>query len=161
MDQRMQRRDFLRSSALLAGGVLLAAGTAAAEKDPQKLIGYAEVDQELFRGINRVRDPAKKTELEKKHAPLIEVPEKISAGVPFAVKVTVGEIVHPMVNGHFIQYIELFAGNEPAGRVDLRPGLNQPVVTFQLMLDKPLTLVAREYCNLHGLWESRKDLTLG
>jgi superoxide reductase len=53
------------------------------------------------------------------------------------------------------------AGNEPAGRVDLRPGLSQPVVTFHLALDKPVTLVAREYCNLHGLWESRREVALG
>lgn len=161
MDRNMKRRDFLRNSVLLAGGALLAADALAAEKGPQKLMGYAEVDQDLFRGINRVQYPAKKTELEKKHAPVIEAPDKIKAGVPFAVTVTVGEIVHPMVNGHYIQYVELLAGNEPAGRVDFRPGLNQPVVTFQLVLDKPVTLVAREYCNLHGLWESRREVALG
>jgi superoxide reductase len=161
MDQNMKRRDFLRNSALLAGGILLAAEVVAAEKGSQKLIGYAEVDQNLFRGINRVQDPAKKTELEKKHVPVIEAPEKIQAGVPFAVTVTVGEIIHPMFTGHYIQYVELFAGNEPAGRVDFRPGLSQPAVTFNLALDKPVTLVAREYCNLHGLWESRRELALG
>jgi len=159
MDQRMMRRDFLRNSALLAGGIVLSAGTASAEKEAQKLIGYAEVDQDLFRGINRVQDPAKKTELEKKHAPLIDVPDKIKAGVPFTVTITIGEIVHPMVNGHYIQYVELYAGNEPEGRAEFRPGLNQPVVTFHLTLDKAVTLVAREYCNLHGLWESRKDVS--
>jgi hypothetical protein len=36
--------------ALLAGGFLLAAVTVAAERGPQKLMGYAEDDQEICRG---------------------------------------------------------------------------------------------------------------
>lgn len=58
------------NSAPWAGGILLAAGTAAAENGPQKLTGYAEVDQELFRGISRVQDPASKTKMERKHKKL-------------------------------------------------------------------------------------------
>ncbi len=162
MEQEMKRRDFLRNSALAAGGVLLAsAAVAAPDGMMPKLQAYTEVDQDLFRGINRVQDPAKKTVLEQKHAPVIEAPDKVKAGEPFSVTVTVAEIVHPMIESHFIQYVELFAGNEPAGRAEFRPGFNQPAVTFQLTLGKPVTLVAREYCNLHGLWESRKDVVLG
>lgn len=160
MDQTLKRRDFLRNSALLAGGVLLATEVMAADQGGNKLLGYAEVDQNLFQGVNRQQDPAKMTELEQKHVPVIEAPERIKPGVPFAVTVRVGEIIHPMFTGHYIQYVELLAGNEPAGRVEFRPGLNQPAVTFHLTLNKPVTLVAREYCNLHGLWESRKDLVL-
>ncbi len=61
---------------------------------------------------------------------------------------------------HYIQYVELLAGNEPAGRAEFHPGLSVAKATFFQILDKPVTLVAREYCNLHGLWESRKDLAL-
>ena len=116
----------------------------------------------LFQGINRPAGKAgEKTVLEKKHAPQIEVPAQIKAGESFAVTVTVGEIVHPMTAAHYIGYVEVLAGNEPAGRAELRPGLNQPKVTFSLTLERPVTLVVRQYCNLHGLWESRKDVVLG
>ncbi len=27
-------------------------------------------------------------------------------------------------------------------------------------LDRPVTLVVREYCNLHGLWETRQEVTV-
>jgi superoxide reductase len=161
MEQGMKRREFLRQTALAAGGALLAASAAAAEKMPEKFKGYHDVDATLFQGVNRALDPAKKSELEQKHAPVIEAPATVKAGEPFAVTVTVGEVLHPMTVAHAIQWIELFAGNEPAGRVDFRPGFNLPKATFHLTLDKPVTLVAREYCNLHGLWESRREVALG
>jgi len=46
------------------------------------------------------------------------------------VTVTVGEVLHPMSASHFIQYVEIFAGNEPAGRMEFRPGFNQPKAVF-------------------------------
>ncbi len=158
MGDQMKRRDFLARSAAAAGGMVLWSSAALAAPAAGKLQGYAEVDQELFKGINRVQNPAEKTGLEKKHAPVIEVPAQIKAGEPFAVTVSIGEVAHPMVAVHYIQYVELLAGNEPAGRVEFRPGLNAAKASFFLTLDKPVTLVAREYCNLHGLWESRQDV---
>jgi len=159
MEKNLQRREFLKRSALLTGGVLLAAGPVAAAPVVQKLTGYAEVDPALFQGINRAGG-GEKTPLEKKHVPLIEAPAKVKAGEPFAVTVTVGEVVHPMTAAHHIGYIEVLAGNEPAGRMELRPGFNQPKATFFLALDRPVTLVIRQYCNLHGLWESRQEISL-
>lgn len=147
----MKRRDFMGRSAV---GMLLLAAPAAAFR------GYSEVDPALFAGINRVHDPDKKTPLEKKHAPLIDAPTRVRKEEPFAVTVSVGEVVHPMSSGHHIGYLELLAGNEAAGRVEFSPGFNVPVVTFHLAVDRPVTLVARAYCNLHGLWESRQDLAL-
>lgn len=147
----MKRRDFMGRSAV---GMLLLAAPAAAFR------GYAEVDPALFAGINRVRDPERRSALEAKHAPRIDAPETVRAGEAFDVTVAVGEIVHPMSAGHYIAYLELLAGNEPAGRAEFRPGFSAPVVTFRLAVDRPLTLVARAYCNLHGLWESRRELAL-
>lgn len=156
----MKRRDFMVSSALAAGGVLMAGSTVFAEKKDTGFQGYYDVDSSLFAGINRVKDPADKSTLEKKHAPLIEAPAQVKAGEEFEVKVTVGEIVHPMGDTHWITYIALFAGNEPAGRAELSPRFGVPQVSFKLKLDKPVTLVVREYCNLHGLWESSKAIAL-
>jgi len=94
------------------------------------------------------------------NAPVIGAPARVKAGEPFDVKVSVGEIVHPMVPVHYIQYLEIYAGNEPAGRVELSPQFGVPAATLTLRLDKPVTLVVREYCNLHGLWESRAEIAL-
>lgn len=158
MQTRLKRRQFLMSSAA-ATGVLLS-GTAVLGKSHMAGFNpYHEVDKSLFEGINRLSGE-KDTALEKKHVPLIAAPEKIKAGEDFEVTVTMGEIIHPMSQAHYIQYVELLAGNEPVGRMTFSPTFSVPKATFTLRLDKSVTLVAREYCNLHGLWESRKDVVL-
>jgi len=152
----MKRRNFIRTT-LLASGLLLSGGAAQAAGGP--LRGYAAVEPELFQGINRIKEAGKPTAVEQKHAPVLLLPEKIKAGETFELTVTIGEVLHPMSPAHYIQYVEILAGNEPAGRIEFAPGFNQPKATFFLRLDRPVTLVVREYCNLHGLWESRQDIT--
>lgn len=158
----MERRSFLKAAA--AGtAVIGTAGElfAAAKYFPSK------VDQVLFENINRAKDPAKKTPLEKSHSPVITAPDKVKAGEPFAVDIAVGENIHAMGPAHWIESIELHIGNEPAGRIDLQPkGYATPKVTFTLILQKDaapsgkLTLIARQRCNLHGYWESSLDLAV-
>lgn len=65
------------------------------------------------------------------------------------VTVTVGEILHPMEENHYISwiYLETTSGIK---RVNLKPG-DQPSVTFAL-LDQEEVIGAYAYCNLHGLW---------
>lgn len=78
-----------------------------------------------------------------KHIPVIE---KVEGGY----KVKVGEVPHPMLDVHWIEWIELIG--EGCGRVQrqyLKPG-DAPEATFHCGAEKVL---AREYCNLHGLWE--------
>jgi len=84
-------------------------------------------------------------------------PATVKAGEPFIVEVGVGETL----------YIELSIGNEPAGRVDFQAkGYLKPKVTFNLVLPKEaapagkVTLVARQHCNLHGLWEGSLDIVV-
>lgn len=75
-----------------------------------------------------------------KHVPVIE---KIAGGY----KVTVGSVEHPMLDNHYIQWIELFDG-EKVMRHHLKPG-EKPKATFVTQAEN---VKAREYCNLHGLW---------
>ncbi len=155
----MERRDFLKTAAgtLVLG---LAGDAFGVERSfPTK------VDQGLFDTINRAKDPAKKTPLEKSHAPFIKAPAKVKAGEPFAVEVSVGENIHVMGPTHWIEYVELNIGNEPAGRVDFQPrGYLNPKATFTAVLSKEsapegrVTLIARQRCNLHGLWEGSVDV---
>ena len=77
-----------------------------------------------------------------KHVPVIE---KIDGGY----KVKVGSVPHPMEEKHFIEWIELIAGDK-AYRQFLNPGAT-PEAIFMLEAD---LVTAREYCNLHGLWKS-------
>jgi len=63
------------------------------------------------------------------------------------VEVKVGEILHPMIEEHYIMFIAIVKGNKIT-RVDLKPGM-EPVVTF----DYEEGSTVYEYCNLHGLWK--------
>ena len=77
-----------------------------------------------------------------KHVPVIE---KTAGGY----KVSVGSVLHPMEEKHYIMWIELIAG-DITQRKFLKPG-EQPVAEFKTDATK---VVAREYCNLHGLWKA-------
>ncbi len=76
-----------------------------------------------------------------KHVPVIE---KVDNGY----KVTVGSVPHPMEDKHYIEWIELIAGDR-AYRQFLNPG-DAPEAFFCVDAD---AVTAREYCNLHGVWK--------
>lgn len=66
------------------------------------------------------------------------------------VEVNVGSVDHPMVEEHWIEWVQLTTDNGIA-RKYLNPG-NAPQVRFPLSGEKPLAVYA--YCNLHGLWKA-------
>jgi superoxide reductase len=158
----MNRRMFLQATA--AGALVTGyagSGMAVERYFPTKVV------QSLFEGINRAKDPAAKTPLEKGHAPVVNAPLSVRAGEPFTIEIAVGESLHPMGPSHWIEYIELYIGNEPAGRADLQSkGYLKPKVTFTMVLSKDVapegkvSLVARQFCNLHGLWEGSLDIAV-
>ena len=80
-----------------------------------------------------------------KHVPVIE---KVEGGY----KVKVGSVAHPMTEAHYIEWIELICNK--CGKVQrkyLKPG-EAPEAVFASDSD---SITAREYCNLHGLWEAK------
>lgn len=156
----MKRREFLGKAVIGGLGTLWLAGPVAAAGSKAAMTPYNKVDTGLFENINRVKDPGKMTLLEKKHLPVIEAPSKVEAGKRVAVKVKMGEVTHPMSAIHYIESVQLFAGNEPAGRMEFSPLFNGPEAVFMVSLERSVTLMARSYCNLHGLWESRVEVTV-
>lgn len=77
-----------------------------------------------------------------KHLPVVE---KVDGGF----RVGVGAVAHPMEEAHFIEWIELIAGDTVL-RQHLAPGA-APAATFSIDAD---TATARAYCNLHGHWKA-------
>ena len=63
-------------------------------------------------------------------------------------KVSVGSVAHPMLEAHFIMWIEVIDGDS-VYRKYLKPG-DPPEAVFPVTFRSGLIL--REYCNLHGLW---------
>lgn len=77
-----------------------------------------------------------------KHVPVVEA-------VDGGYKVTVGSTLHPMLETHYIEWIQLVTEKQVLTQF-LKPG-DEPIAVFKTA-DK--VLYAREYCNIHSLWKS-------
>jgi superoxide reductase len=108
--------------------------------------------------MNRA-DPANMTDMMRKHTPVMDAPDKVKVGEPFAVVVKVGGIdgvSHPNLLGHWINWVDLYAGDRLLGRVEFAPVVSESEATLHIALEESVTLRAVAYCNLHGAWESTK-----
>ena len=114
-----------------------------------------------------------------KHVPVIECPQAVDKDQFFQVKVTLGkEIAHPNTTPHHIRWIEVYFhpdggkfpfqvarfdftahGESPDGP-DTSTVYTSPSVLCSFKTDKPGTILASSYCNIHGLWENAKKLAL-
>ena len=77
-----------------------------------------------------------------KHMPVIE---KTKEGI----LVKVGSVPHPMEESHYIEWIEIIVDGKYC-RKFLKPG-DKPEALFEVIAKE---VIAREYCNIHGLWKS-------
>jgi len=77
-----------------------------------------------------------------KHVPVVEA-------TPNGIKVTVGSVPHPMVEDHYIEWIEVINGPY-VNRKYLKPG-DKPEAEFYVKMQPGL--IVREFCNKHGLWK--------
>ncbi len=77
-----------------------------------------------------------------KHVPVVERTEK-------GILVKVGAVPHPMEEKHYIEWIQVVADGK-SYRKFLEPG-EKPEAEFEVREIE----VAREYCNIHGLWKGR------
>ncbi len=79
-----------------------------------------------------------------KHVPVVKLEGK-------KVIVTVGEVEHPMVDAHYIEWIAIETA-KGAQRKVLKPG-QKPELEF-ILTDDDSFVAAYAYCNLHGLWKA-------
>ena len=79
-----------------------------------------------------------------KHVPVYEVKDS-------KVYVTVGEVAHPMLAEHYIEWIALQTKNGNQ-RKKLNPE-EEPKAVFAILEDDEV-LAVYAYCNLHGLWKA-------
>lgn len=114
-----------------------------------------------------------------KHVPLIEAADVIKKGDVLDIDVTVGkEIAHPNTTEHHIAWVSVYFLAEgekfpyQIARIDLSAhgasaqGVNtsgiytQPAVKLALKTEKSGSLIAISYCNIHGMWESSKEVVV-
>jgi len=114
-----------------------------------------------------------------KHVPVIEAKDKVQKSEGVKITVTVGkEIAHPNTTEHHISSVEIYflakgekfpvsigkfaisAHGASAKGPNTSTIYTQPEVTLNLKTEKSGTIYATSLCNIHGLWESSKELTV-
>ena len=78
-----------------------------------------------------------------KHVPVLE---QAGSGI----KVTVGSVEHPMLEEHYIKFIEVLTTDKVL-RKELNPG-DKPVAEFNVDIAEVESV--REFCTVHGVWKN-------
>jgi len=84
--------------------------------------------------------------MEEKHVPVFVKKENGSN------EVRVGEVLHPMNEDHHILFIQTISEDKKRAGIQFFSAGEQPVKE-----SKEDETTAREYCNIHGLWEGKND----
>jgi len=108
----------------------------------------------VFKRILHAADPAHLTGLEQLHVPVIEPPDFVAPGEMFPVTVKVGRVPHEMQPGHYVQFVDLYAGDTFLARASFTPLAPKPKITCYLVLNESTSLRAIAFCNHDGFWES-------
>lgn len=114
-----------------------------------------------------------------KHVPIIEAPDQVQAGELFEIRVSLGkEIAHPNTTEHHIPWISVYfhpqggkfthqlghfeftAHGESVQGPNQGPAYTHHGATFWAKLTESGTLHALAFCNIHGLWEYSKEITV-
>jgi len=114
-----------------------------------------------------------------KHVPVIECPDNVQADEMFDVTVSLGkEVAHPNTTEHHIRWIQLFfkpdgdkfayqvgsfefcAHGESTDGADQGPVYTNHSVVARMKIKKPGSLLATALCNIHGLWENSKSVSI-
>ena len=114
-----------------------------------------------------------------KHVPVIDCPVEFKAGEPTTITVTVGKgMNHPNTASHHIRWIHLYfipadstlpyeiasfqftAHGESVLGTDTSTLYTDPKISVDFRTGVPGVFYATAYCNIHGLWESAKAITV-
>jgi len=114
-----------------------------------------------------------------KHVPVIESPDVLKKGVYSKISISVGkEIAHPNKTEHHISWIEVYflpAGEKFPSQIsraefcahgasaqgpDTSMVYTNHEISLSFKTDKPGTIIACSLCNIHGLWQSSKEIKI-
>ncbi|HBG01046.1 MAG TPA: Neelaredoxin [Firmicutes bacterium] len=113
-----------------------------------------------------------------KHVPVIEAPESVQADQPVEIGVSIGaDDPHPNTAEHHIRWIKLLFQPKEGFTFELAdillsghgeglkgnhegPVYSDPFAKVTVRLKESGTIFALSYCNIHGLWENSKAITV-
>ena len=99
------------------------------------------------------------------HTPKIEAPAKAKPDEAVTIRVSVGP--HPNTMEHSIRWITVFFHEEgrafnpmTIAKVSFNAPTTEPEITLKVKFQKSGVIHALEYCNLHGFWSEKKEITI-
>ena len=114
-----------------------------------------------------------------KHVPVIECTDRVKPNEFFPVKVTLGKATaHPNTTDHHIRWISVYfhpdgekfayqighfefdAHGESVEGPDKSSIYTQHEISLSMKTGKPGVIYAVALCNIHGLWQSQKEITV-
>lgn len=114
-----------------------------------------------------------------KHVPVIECADSVGKGELVPVTVTIGkEIAHPNTTAHHIRWIDVYfhpenekyavqiakvnfsAHGSSIEGADTGSIYTHHTAVINMKTDKPGTIHAASYCNIHGLWQNSKQISI-
>ncbi|HJL17564.1 MAG TPA: desulfoferrodoxin family protein [Sandaracinaceae bacterium LLY-WYZ-13_1] len=156
----MRRRELI-SGALRVGAGALAfgvGGRALAQAGPGRRPDWSPTGPLEGR---EPEDPRNLDPEERRHAPVLVLPERVRPGRPFDLVVQVGPSPHVMTEDHHIDWVEVAVDEARVFVADLTPSVAYPIVRVPVVLRAPADVTARAHCNLHGTWRTRRRVEVG
>lgn len=114
-----------------------------------------------------------------KHVPVIECPDSVRSGESFQIDVSIGkEVPHPNTTEHHIRWIQVFfqpaeekatyqlanfefcTHGESVKGANEGPAYVDPAGTVTAKISQAGSILTLGYCNIHGLWENSKEITV-
>ena len=142
MSEKTLRRSFIRTAGASAVGLAFVETAQAAKT----------LEEKRKSKVLKPKDPANLTAGEKKHTPVVTIKQQEDDLAEIQVVVQ-----HVMQDKHWIEFIELLDAENPdkvLARKEMSPSIAKAEARFVVAKKKVGKFVVREYCNLHGLWES-------
>lgn len=98
--------------------------------------------------VMRLLEPKREDNMQEKHVPVFL---KCENGSEF---IQVGSIPHPMIQEHYIEFIETVSDDKNCVNIKFLHPEDDPT----MISNKPKNVnKAYEYCNIHELWEGERD----
>ncbi len=107
-----------------------------------------------------VESKEKSPEAEVKHVPSVKVVKTcglIPEDTCTDVHVRVGEVLHPMTEGHLITFIDCYVNDVYSGRAMFTANSINPAAAFHIK-ETSGTVRLVERCNIHGYWMTEVEL---
>ena len=96
----------------------------------------------------KLEGKSQETAMIEKHVPVFV---KLADG---GEEIRVGEVLHPMEDNHYIMFIEAISEDKNNIQLKYLHPYEEPKMVLKEKFGKT---VAKEFCNIHGLWQGESD----